>query len=54
MSELLSNLRTQVSERDNQIRALRAFETALEAKLAEQNEDIIQKDQDVVWITRNL
>ena len=41
MSKLVSDLRTQVSARNNQISALRDSETTLEAKLAEQNEDII-------------
>ena len=54
MRKLVVDLKAKVSENDNQVNALQPSTVALKSKLAEQNEEIIQKDQDIVLITRTL
>ena len=44
MRKLVTDLKAKVFEMDDQVNALQAFATTLESKLAEQNEEIIQKD----------
>ena len=54
IGKLVTDLKAKVSERDDQVNALQASTVAFKFKLAEQNEEIIWKDQDIVLIIGTL
>ena len=54
MGKLITDLKAKVSKTDDEVNAFKVSTIAFKSKLAKQNEEIIQKDQDIVLIIGTL